>query len=128
MREANKVKHGEDDMQQAVSIDRAEGWLEVGSVEDIPRQGARVVRLAGGDVAVFRAADDTVFALRDRCPHKGGPLSQGIVHGHKVTCPLHNWNIHLDTGLAAAPDEGCAARYPVRVAQGRIYLGPTPAP
>lgn len=122
------VKNREGGMQQAVSIEHAEGWLEVGTVEDIPRQGARVVRLAEGDVAVFRADDDTVFALRDQCPHKGGPLSQGIVHGHKVTCPLHNWNIHLDTGLAAAPDEGCAARYPVRVVQGRIYLSPTAAP
>jgi len=97
-------------------------WIEVGDVEAIPRQGARVVRLAGGDIALFRTAEGDVFALRDRCPHKGGPLSQGIVYGKKVACPLHNWSVHLDSGLAVAPDEGCAASFPVKVTDGRVYL------
>ena len=101
-------------------------WIEIGSLEDIPRQGARVVRGREGDIAIFRTLDDEVFALRDRCPHKGGPLSQGIVHGKKVACPLHDWKIHLDTGMAVAPDEGCAARYPVRVEAGRVWLLLTP--
>jgi len=97
-------------------------WIEIGRVEDIPRQGARVIRTAQGDIAVFRTATDEIFALRDRCPHKGGPLSQGIVSGKTVTCPLHNWNIALDTGEAVAPDEGCAAHYPVRVVEERISV------
>lgn len=97
-------------------------WIEIGALEDIPRQGARVVRTAEGDIAVFRTLDGEVFALRDKCPHKGGPLSQGIVHGRRVACPLHDWKIHLDTGLAVAPDEGCAATYPVKVIDGRVYL------
>ncbi len=101
-------------------------WLEVGPVDEIPRQGARVVRTAEGDIAVFRTLDDAIFALRDRCPHKGGPLSQGIVHDHKVACPLHDWKIHLDTGEAVAPDEGCAARFPVEVRDGVIFLSLTP--
>lgn len=101
-------------------------WIEVGALEDIPRQGARVVRCASGDVAVFRTINDEVFALRDRCPHKGGPLSQGLVHGRMVACPLHDWKIHLDSGLAVAPDEGCAARYPVRVDNGRVFLSILP--
>ena len=96
--------------------------VEVCGVEDIPRQGARVVATAGGDVAVFRALGDAVFALQDRCPHKGGPISQGIVHGHAVTCPLHNWVIDLASGEAAAPDRGCAPRVPVRVQDGRVLL------
>ena len=96
--------------------------IEVGALNDIPRLGARVVRTRRGDIAVFRTQDDDVFALDDRCPHKGGPLSQGIVYGRKVACPLHNWSIHLDTGEAVAPDEGCAARYPVRIENGRIFL------
>ena len=100
----------------------ANGWHDVGRVEDIPLRGARVVRTPDGDVAVFRTADDEVFALRDRCPHKGGPLSQGIVYGKKVACPLHNWSIHLDSGEAVAPDQGCAAAYPVKVMEGRVYL------
>jgi nitrite reductase (NADH) small subunit len=99
-----------------------DSWIQVGRVEDIPRQGARVVTTSTGDIAVFRTADDEVFALRDKCPHKGGPLSQGIVHGKRVACPMHDWKINLETGLAAAPDEGCAARYPVQVIDGMVSL------
>jgi nitrite reductase (NADH) small subunit len=97
-------------------------WIPAGRLEDIPRQGARVVAAPGGDIALFRTVDDEVFALRDRCPHKGGPLSQGIVHGRKVACPLHDWKIALDTGLAVAPDEGCAARHPVELRAGVVWL------
>ncbi len=97
-------------------------WIEVGKLDDIPRLGARVVETAKGDIAVFRTADDQVFALRDKCPHKDGPLSQGIVHGHKVACPLHNWNIDLETGEAVAPDEGCTGRYEVKVENGEVFL------
>ena len=98
-------------------------WIEVCGIDEVPRLGARVVRrAAGADVALFRAADDHVFALLDRCPHKGGPLSQGIVFGHAVACPLHAWTIALDTGEAAAPDRGCARRFSVSVQDGRIHL------
>jgi nitrite reductase (NADH) small subunit len=97
-------------------------WIEVGTIEDIPKLGARVVKTASGDIGVFRTADDEIFALRDECPHKGGPLSQGIVHGKKVTCPLHNWNIELDSGDAVAPDEGCAASYPIKIESGKVFL------
>ncbi|HXY98485.1 MAG TPA: nitrite reductase small subunit NirD [Stellaceae bacterium] len=98
-------------------------WRDVGSLLEVPRQGARVVATPGGDIAIFRTAGDAVFALDDRCPHKGGPLSQGIVHGGSVTCPLHNWVIDLATGRAAAPDEGCVRCIPVRLEKGRILLG-----
>ena len=92
-------------------------------LEDIPRLGARVVRSpVHGDIAVFRTARDELFALEDRCPHKGGPLSQGIVFGERVACPLHNWNIQLDSGTAVAPDEGCAQRFSVKVEDGIVYL------
>ena len=97
-------------------------WQAVAELEDIPRQGARVVATPTGDVAVFRTLDDAVFALDDRCPHKGGRLSQGIVHGHAVTCPLHNWVIELASGEAAAPDQGCVRRIPARVEDGRVLL------
>lgn len=97
-------------------------WLDVGGLGDIPRQGARVVATARGDVAVFRTLDDAVFALDDRCPHKQGKLSQGIVHGHRVTCPLHNWVIGLEDGEALDPDEGCVHRLPVRLQGGRVLL------
>jgi nitrite reductase (NADH) small subunit len=107
---------------QTATMAQAETWISIGRVEDIPRQGARVVTTSTGDIAVFRTADDEVFALRDKCPHKGGPLSQGIVHGKRVACPMHDWKINLETGLAAAPDVGCAARYPVQVIDGMVSL------
>lgn len=101
-------------------------WIEVGSLSDIPQLGARVVSGPDGNIAIFRTATDKVFALRDKCPHKGGPLSQGIVHGEKVTCPLHNWNLNLENGTAVAPDEGCAASYPVKLEGDRILLSLIP--
>lgn len=97
-------------------------WIEVGNVEDIPQLGARVVKLPEYAVAVFRTGDDKVFAIKDACPHKQGHLSQGIVHGNKVTCPLHNWTISLETGEALGPDEGCTNVFPVRVDKGRIAI------
>lgn len=97
-------------------------WTDILDLNDIPKLGARVVRHGTLDVAVFRTADDEVFALEDRCPHKGGPLSQGIVHGKKVTCPLHNWNIELDSGCAVAPDHGCAREFPVKLEGTRVWL------
>ncbi|NOZ11063.1 MAG: nitrite reductase small subunit NirD [Gammaproteobacteria bacterium] len=101
-------------------------WIDVGSLKDIPSLGARVVKSAKGDIAIFRTADDEVFALRDRCPHRGGPLSQGIVHGKRVACPMHDWKIHLDSGEAVAPDEGCTTRFPVRLEGDRILLSLIP--
>ena len=98
-------------------------WIEIGPLSAIPRLGSRIVRGSLGDIAIFRTASDEVFALDDRCPHKGGPLSQGIVHGKSVTCPLHNFVIALDTGEAAAPDKGCTHSHPVRVENGIVSLG-----
>ncbi|WP_245615940.1 nitrite reductase small subunit NirD [Andreprevotia chitinilytica] len=97
-------------------------WVRICTVEDIPQLGSRLVERASGNVAVFRTASDTVFALLDRCPHKAGPLSQGIVHGETVTCPLHSWNIDLASGEAKAPDVGCARRFPVKVVDGEVFL------
>ena len=97
-------------------------WIDIGALEDIPREGARVVRTAAGCVAVFRTADDRAFALDDRCPHKGGPLSEGIVHGTNVTCPLHNWVFDLATGQAQGADEGSVASHQVRIEGGRILI------
>lgn len=97
-------------------------WIEVGKVDDIPKLGARVVKTQQGNVGVFRTGEDEIFALRDECPHKKGPLSQGIVHGKQVTCPLHNWNIELDSGQAVAPDEGCTASFPVKVEDGIVSI------
>lgn len=97
-------------------------FIDIGALEDIPRQGARLVKTVQGCIAVFRTADDRVFALSDRCPHKGGPLSEGIVHGDRVTCPLHNWVFDLNTGMAQGADDGSVPTFAVRVEAGRILL------
>ena len=100
-------------------------WKVICRVDDIPVLGSRrVARARGMDVAVFRNDQDQVFALLDRCPHKGGPLSQGIVFGSSVACPLHNWTVGLDDGCAKAPDEGCTQRFSCKVEGGQVFLSP----
>jgi nitrite reductase (NADH) small subunit len=101
-------------------------WVDIGQLDDIPRLGSRVVQTRFVDVAIFRTADDRIFALHDRCPHKSGKLSQGIVHGDSVTCPLHNWVIGLTDGRAKEPDEGCSFSVPVRLEGERILLAIDP--
>ena len=97
-------------------------WIAIAMIGDIPRRGARCLKTPQGKIAVFRTHDDRVFAIEDHCPHMGGPLSQGIVHGAAVTCPLHNWVISLETGRALGADEGAAKTIPVRVTDGCIMI------
>ncbi len=97
-------------------------WIDIAALNDIPKLGARVVKTRLGCVAVFRTVDDRVFAIDDICPHKKGPLSEGIVHGTSVTCPLHNWVFDLKTGLAQGADEGQVATYEIKVQNGRIHI------
>ena len=95
--------------------------IDIAALSDIPRQGARVLKTPIGCIAVFRTANNEVFALENRCPHKGGPLSEGIVHGRKVACPLHNWVIDLESGHATGADHGCARSFPVKIENGRVF-------
>jgi nitrite reductase (NADH) small subunit len=97
-------------------------WTLVGSIGDIPRRGARCIETPQGKIAVFRTAEDRLFAIEDRCPHKGGPLSQGIVHGAAVTCPLHSWVISLETGKALGADEGAVRTIPVKVENDMLFV------
>jgi nitrite reductase (NADH) small subunit len=97
-------------------------WHTVAQRHDIPLQGARVIQLGDMRVAVFRTVDDRLFALEDRCPHRGGPLSDGIVHGQCVTCPLHSWTLDLASGSAVGPDEGAVRTFPVRLVQGAVQI------
>lgn len=97
-------------------------WFAIGTIDDIPQRGARCVMTPLGRIGVFRTAEDQVFAIEDHCPHKGGPLSQGIVHGASVTCPLHNWVISLETGKAQGADEGSVRTIPVKVESKRLFI------
>ena len=106
-----------------VALLQRSDWIDVGRIADIPARGARVVKTPRGPIAVFRTEMDTYFAVDNRCPHRGGPLSEGIVHGEAVTCPLHNWVIDLKSGKALGADEGCVRTIPVKIEGGRIFLG-----
>ena len=97
-------------------------WIEIGSIDAIPRRGSRCVNTPQGKIAVFRTQEDQVFAIENRCPHKQGPLSEGIVHGASVTCPLHNWVFDLATGKATGADEGQVRTYAIDVVDGRIFM------
>ncbi|MBW8447027.1 MAG: nitrite reductase small subunit NirD [Arenimonas sp.] len=97
-------------------------WITIGHIDEIPPRGARCVKTPEGKIAVFRTAENEVFAIEDHCPHKGGPLSQGIVHGKAVTCPLHNWVISLETGRALGADEGEVRTIPVRNEGGMLSI------
>lgn len=97
-------------------------WTEVVALEEIPQLGSRVVTTDTMKIAIFRTASDEVFAMKDECPHKKGPLSEGIVHGNSVTCPLHNWKIDLASGEALGPDEGCTNVFPAKVENGMVYI------
>jgi len=98
------------------------GWIRVCALDDIAPLGSRIVASSQGDIAIFRTAANQVFGLHDKCPHKGGPLSQGIVHGNAVTCPLHGLKIGLKDGEAVAPDKGCAKTFAVKLDAGEVWL------
>jgi nitrite reductase (NADH) small subunit len=97
-------------------------WHPIGNIADIPLRGARCVKTPQGKIGVFRTAENEVFAIEDHCPHKGGPLTQGIVHGKAVTCPLHNWVISLETGKALGADEGAVRTIPLRNEDGQLFI------
>lgn len=102
---------------------QANQWIAVGQISDIPRQGARCVKNGAMTIAIFRTSDDRLFALEDKCPHKNGPLSNGIVHDGCVTCPLHNWVISLETGSAQGADTGETLTFPVKLDGQTVLLG-----
>ena len=100
----------------------AQNWQSIGTINDIPRRGARCVQNGDMTIAVFRTSDDQIFALEDKCPHKNGPLSQGIVHDGSVTCPLHNWVISLESGLAQGADKGQTQAFPIKIDDETILI------
>ena len=103
-------------------IAEAANWAKIGEISDIPRQGSRCVKAGDMTIAIFRTVEDNVFAIEDKCPHKGGPLSQGIVHDGCVTCPLHNWVISLETGLAQGADDGATKTFPLNIEGDEIFI------
>lgn len=103
-----------------------ENWIPIGTISDVPQRGARCVKNGDMTIAIFRTADDRIFALEDKCPHKNGPLSQGIVHDGCVTCPLHNWVVSLENGKAQGADEGEATSFPIKLDGEKIFISLRP--
>ncbi|MDQ6953858.1 MAG: nitrite reductase small subunit NirD [Mariprofundaceae bacterium] len=99
-----------------------ENWIEICSLDEIPPSQARTVNIGNASIAVFRLSDDRIKALENRCPHKNGPLAEGIISGDDVLCPLHNWRIHLEDGQVAAPDQGCVKTYSTKIEHGIVFL------
>ena len=97
-------------------------WVSIGTLHDVPRRGSRCVKAGEITIAIFRTLEDKIYALEDKCPHKAGPLSNGIVHDGCVTCPLHNWVISLETGEAQGADEGATAAYPIKMDGDTILI------
>jgi nitrite reductase (NADH) small subunit len=97
-------------------------WHPIGEISDIPLRGSRCVKTPHMTIAVFRTGEHEVYAIENRCPHKGGPLSEGIVHGNSVTCPLHNWVISLETGKALGADDGAVRTIPLKNEDGTLYV------
>ncbi|SIQ70527.1 nitrite reductase (NADH) small subunit [Janthinobacterium sp. TND4EL3] len=105
----------------------SEQWKMICRLKDMPLAGARIVQrgLAWQDlpgVALFRAVDDTVYALLDFVPCLGGPLAHGVLMGKNLMGPKNSWIIELDSGRLVAPVQGMARMYAVRILDGRIYL------
>ncbi|WP_200760816.1 nitrite reductase small subunit NirD [Effusibacillus dendaii] len=96
--------------------------VEIGNIHDLPLQTGRVVKVNGREIAVFRISSGDVRAVENRCPHKNGPLAEGIVAGEYVFCPLHDRKINLNDGNVQAPDSGCVTTYRVDVTDEKVYI------
>lgn len=96
----------------------------IGNVTDIDRKGSRTFKVNDIEIALFRLSDGEVLAVENKCPHKGGALSEGMVCGTKVHCPLHDWRIDLHSGVVQDPDTGCVTTFEVDVdpASGSVYV------
>ncbi len=106
----------------SLESDADTSWQEVANLADVPKLGGRVLVTTSGPIALLRNESGTIFALDNRCPHKGGPLAEGYVSGQTVYCPLHNWQIDMQCGEAREPDKGCVRTWPVRVEGERVFL------
>jgi len=96
----------------------------VGNISDIDVKSSRKLSVENIDIAIFHLSDGSVLAVENKCPHKGGLLSEGMVCGDKVHCPLHDWRIDLRSGKVQEPDDGCITTFPTEIdqASGDIYI------
>ncbi len=109
-------------MSALLQREHVEEWVSIGSINEIPLRGARCIKNGDMTIALFRTAENKIYAIEDKCPHKNGPLSQGIVHDGCVTCPLHNWVISLESGLTQGADKGQTLAFPTKLIGNEILI------
>ncbi|WP_121627157.1 nitrite reductase small subunit NirD [Poseidonibacter antarcticus] len=97
-------------------------WIKITQTENIPEMGSRVIQYGELEIAVFKTRDGSIFAINNQCPHKQGKLSEGLVHDHVVTCPMHNWDIDLKSGKALGNDNGCTNTYESKIEDDIFYI------
>lgn len=96
--------------------------VKVAHVDEIPYQVGKEVSVDNIEIAIFRLSSGKFKAVENRCPHKQGPLSEGIVSGEFVFCPLHDWKIDLTSGDVQKPDDGCVQTYSVEVMNNEVFI------
>ena len=98
-------------------------WIRIAAISSIPPREGRAVTVAGREIAIFNLGD-RFLAVDNRCPHRGGPLADGILAGDAVICPLHAWRVDLTSGAVDRPSdtETCVRSYSVRVDEGVLML------
>lgn len=97
-------------------------WIAVININEIPSMGSRVLYYKDEEIAIFKTKNDSIHAISNLCPHKKGKLSEGLVHEEMVTCPLHNWDIDLNTGEAKGEDCDCTTTYETMIKEDLIYI------
>lgn len=97
-------------------------WYKITSINEIPKMGSRVVQINETEIAIFKTNKNEIFALNNQCPHQQGKLSEGLIHGDVVTCPLHNTDISLENGKALGENYGCTNKYETKIDNDFVYL------
>lgn len=98
--------------------------IKIGHISEIESMRSRVITIEDTEIALFKLSTGEIKAIENKCPHKGGKLSEGILCDHHVFCPLHDWKINLNDGLVQKPDEGCVVSFRVEAdsESGDLYL------
>lgn len=101
---------------------RVSTLIKIGTIDEFQVNIGKLVEIEDHAIAVFRLADRKFNAVENRCPHKGGPLAEGIVSGDYVFCPLHDWKIDLKDGNVQAPDHGCVKKFDVTIEGEEVFI------
>ena len=103
-------------------VNASKTMIRVGTVDDMTDRLGKTVRAGELEIAVYKLSNGRIRAIENRCPHKGGVLTEGIVSGDFVFCPMHDWKICLHDGKVQEPDSGCVKSFETIIEGDEIYL------